>query len=110
MSHVLMMASYGLEIVECGGAINRALAGGDTVSAAVLMCREDSKAQVDLNVVGNGDGHIIEIQGTAEGAPMLRTELDGLIDLGVEGVTQLVKLQVEAMRAAGVKLEALLGG
>ncbi len=46
MSHVLMMASYGLEIVECGGAIARALAGGDTVSAAVLMCREDSKAQV----------------------------------------------------------------
>lgn len=47
MSHVLMMASYGLEIVECGGAIARALAGGDTVSAAVLMCREDSKAQVE---------------------------------------------------------------
>lgn len=70
---------------------------------------EDSRAQVDLNVVGNGDGHIIEIQGTAEGAPMLRSELDGLIDLGVEGVTQLVKLQIEAMRAAGVRLDALLG-
>lgn len=46
MSHVLMMASYGLEIVECGGAIARALAAGDTVSAAVLMCREESKPQV----------------------------------------------------------------
>lgn len=48
MSHVLMMASYGLEIVECGGAIARALATGDTVSAAVLMCREDSKAGVTV--------------------------------------------------------------
>lgn len=47
MPHVLMMASYGLEIVECGGAIAGALAGGDTVNAAVLMCREDSKAQVE---------------------------------------------------------------
>ncbi|MPZ94628.1 MAG: GlcNAc-PI de-N-acetylase [Propionibacteriales bacterium] len=46
MSQVLMMASYGLEIVECGGAIARALAAGDSVSAAVLMCREDSVAQV----------------------------------------------------------------
>jgi ribonuclease PH len=70
---------------------------------------EDSKAQVDLNVVGNGDGHIIEVQGTAEGAPMLRSDLDRLVDLGIEGVTQLVKLQVEAMRAAGVRLDALLG-
>lgn len=47
MSHVLMMASYGLEIVECGGALARALAAGDTVSAAVLMCREESKPQVE---------------------------------------------------------------
>lgn len=47
MSRVLMMASFGLEIVECGGAIARALASGDTVSAAVLMCREESKPQVE---------------------------------------------------------------
>jgi LmbE family N-acetylglucosaminyl deacetylase len=46
MTHVLMMASYGLEIVECGGAVVRAIAAGDTVTAAVLMCREDSKQQV----------------------------------------------------------------
>lgn len=46
MTHVLMMASYGLEILECDGAIARALAAGDTVSAAVLMCREESKPQV----------------------------------------------------------------
>lgn len=47
MSHVLMLASYGLEIVECAGALVRAMAAGDTVSAAVLMCREESKPQVE---------------------------------------------------------------
>lgn len=41
-----MMASYGLEIVECGGAIARMIAAGDSVHAAVLMCREESKPQV----------------------------------------------------------------
>lgn len=46
MPNVLMLASYGLEIVECGGAIVRALAAGDTVSAAVLFCRDDSREQV----------------------------------------------------------------
>jgi LmbE family N-acetylglucosaminyl deacetylase len=58
MPHVLMMASYGLELVECGGAIARALAGGDTVSAAVLMCREDSKAQVERAAAVLGVGHL----------------------------------------------------
>ena len=58
MSHVLMMASYGLEIVECGGAIARALATGDTVSAAVLMCREDSKPQVARAAAVLGVDHV----------------------------------------------------
>jgi ribonuclease PH len=74
-----------------------------------LPYAEDSRAQVDLNVVGNGDGHLIEVQGTAEGAPMLRSELDALVDLGIEGVAQLVKLQLDALRKAGVRLDALLG-
>jgi LmbE family N-acetylglucosaminyl deacetylase len=58
MSHVLMMASYGLEIVECGGAIARALAGGDTVSAAVLMCRDESKPQVERAAAVLGVGQV----------------------------------------------------
>lgn len=58
MSQVLMMASYGLEIVECGGAIARALAAGDTVSAAVLMCREDSKLQVTRAAAVLGVDHV----------------------------------------------------
>lgn len=43
---VLMMASYGLEIVECGGALALALEAGDEVHAAVLLCRDESRPQV----------------------------------------------------------------
>jgi ribonuclease PH len=70
---------------------------------------EDSRAQVDLNVVANAEGELIEVQGTAEGAPMRRAELDALVDLALEGVAELAKKQVEAMRHAGVQLERLLG-
>lgn len=43
---ILMLASFGLEIVECGGALTKALKNGDQVNAAVLMCREESQPQV----------------------------------------------------------------
>lgn len=58
MTNVLMMASYGLEIVECGGAIGRALAAGDSVHAAVLMCREESKPQVARAAAVLGVEHV----------------------------------------------------
>lgn len=70
---------------------------------------EDSKAQVDLNVVANAEGHIIEVQGTAEGAPMQRKELDALVDLALGGIRELVLEQERILRAAGVKLDVLLG-
>lgn len=70
---------------------------------------EDSKAQVDLNVVGNAEGEIIEVQGTAEGAPMRRAELDALVDLALEGIRELAALQAKALEAAQVDLKALLG-
>jgi ribonuclease PH len=70
---------------------------------------EDSRAQVDLNVVANGEGNLIEVQGTAEGFPMTRKELDTLVDLGLQGTQQLVQKQREALKGLGVKLDALLG-
>ena len=70
---------------------------------------EDSKAQVDLNVVANADGHIIEVQGTAEGAPMQRKELDALVDLALSGIAELVREQERVLREAGVSLDVLLG-
>jgi ribonuclease PH len=73
-----------------------------------LVYVEDSKARVDLNLVATAEGHIIEVQGTAEGAPIARAELDRMVDLGLEGVRSLCEVQARALDAAGVDLSALL--
>jgi ribonuclease PH len=54
---------------------------------------EDSAAQVDMNVVATGEGGLVEVQGTAEGDPFRRDELDRLIDLATDGITTLVAAQ-----------------
>ena len=54
---------------------------------------EDSSAQVDLNVVATGEGRLVEVQGTAEGHPFTRAELDDLMDLALEGVGSLIRSQ-----------------
>ena len=46
MTNILMLASFGLEIVECGGALAKALNAGDNVHAAVLMSRPESEPQI----------------------------------------------------------------
>ncbi len=58
---------------------------------------EDVRAETDMNVVVTGRGLFVEVQGTAEGAPFDRRELDSLLDLAVGGVADLTKLQVEAL-------------
>jgi ribonuclease PH len=50
-----------------------------------------------MNLVLTGDGKFIEVQGTAEGAPFDRTELDALLELGSAGCADLTKLQQEAL-------------
>ena len=60
-----------------------------------LAYEEDSKAEVDMNVVMTGDGRFIEIQGTAEGAPFSRASHDALLALAEAGIEQLVTLQRE---------------
>jgi ribonuclease PH len=60
-----------------------------------LAYTEDSTAEVDMNVVMTGAGRFIEVQGTAEGLPFTRSELDTLLDLGVKGITEIVELQTE---------------
>lgn len=62
-----------------------------------LCYREDSQAEVDMNVVMTGQGNIIEVQGTAEGSPFSRKELDELLDLAGKGVQELIILQKEAL-------------
>ncbi len=58
---------------------------------------EDSRADVDLNVVANGDGALIELQGTAEGRPFDRAALDALLDLALVGIEQLLEMQRAAL-------------
>jgi ribonuclease PH len=58
-----------------------------------LAYEEDSRADVDMNIVKTGDGRFIEIQGTAEGPPFEREALDDLMALGDKGIRDLVTLQ-----------------
>lgn len=62
-----------------------------------LCYTEDSTAEVDLNVVATGTGDLVEVQGTAEGAPFNRAMLDRLLDLGLAGCRQLTIVQQEAL-------------
>ena len=58
---------------------------------------EDSACDTDMNVVMTGSGGFVEVQGTAEGAPFTRTELDALLALAHSGIAQLVAKQKEAL-------------
>ncbi len=62
-----------------------------------LDYREDSSAQVDMNVVATGAGRLIEVQGTAEGDPFTRDEMDQLIDLALVGIRGLAAAQSRAL-------------
>ena len=58
---------------------------------------EDSNAETDMNVVMDNQGRFIEVQGTAEGHPFTREELDNLLELARKGVNELAHLQQEAL-------------
>ena len=60
-----------------------------------LCYEEDSKAEVDMNIVKTGDGRFIEIQGTAEAEPFGSDALAGLLDLADRGITELIGKQRE---------------
>ena len=62
-----------------------------------LCYDEDVKAGTDMNVVCTGDGRFVEVQGTAEGVPFDRAELDALLDLAVAGCAELTRLQTAAL-------------
>jgi ribonuclease PH len=60
---------------------------------------EDSACDTDMNVVMTGAGGFVEVQGTAEGAPFTRKELDALLQLAEQGIARLVALQKAAVGA-----------
>ena len=62
---------------------------------------EDSRADVDMNVVMTGDGRFVEVQGTAEAEPFDKALLDQLLALAADGCAELTRMQTEALAAAG---------
>jgi ribonuclease PH len=62
-----------------------------------LCYEEDAGAEVDCNIVMTGDGDLVEVQGTAEGAPFSRANLEDLLDLAAAGITELTKIQRDVL-------------
>ena len=60
---------------------------------------EDSNCDTDMNVVMTGAGGFVELQGTAEGAPFSRAEMDALVALAQDGIARLVAAQRAALRS-----------
>ena len=58
---------------------------------------EDSNAETDMNVVMNAGGNFIEVQGTAEGQPFVREEMDAMLQLAADGIQQIVAAQKSAL-------------
>ena len=63
-----------------------------------LCYAEDSSAETDMNLVMTGSGKIVEVQGTAEGAPFSKSELSKLLALGEKGIKALIKKQKEILK------------
>ena len=89
------------------GKFNRSLIAGEVAAVSVgmvdgvplldLKYDEDSRAEVDMNIICTGDGRFIEVQGTAERAPFTEAHLNQLLVLARKGIEQLVKLQRETL-------------
>jgi ribonuclease PH len=69
----------------------------DAVAFLDLDYSEDVRAEVDMNVVMTGSGRFIEVQGTAEGQPFSRGELDDLLGLAEHGIAQILDAQAAAL-------------
>jgi ribonuclease PH len=72
----------------------------DGVPMLDLPYVEDVRAETDMNVVVTGSGKFVEVQGTAEGAPFDRDELNNLLDLALIGTAQLADIQRETLAEA----------
>jgi ribonuclease PH len=60
---------------------------------------EDSACDTDMNVVMTGNGGLVEVQGTAEGAPFSRAEMEALLDLATAGLSTIISAQKQALAA-----------
>jgi ribonuclease PH len=95
------LITYGMErlLVSKVSAVSVGIVEG--VPLLDLDYGEDSRAEVDFNVVGTDAGTYVELQGTAEGKPFDRAAIDGLLELANRGLERLFSTQAEAL--AGVR-------
>jgi ribonuclease PH len=91
------MITYGMDrhLVARVAAISVGIVDGQQLLD--LDYSEDSRADVDFNVVGTDAGTFVEVQGTAEGQPFDRTAMNGLVDLASSGLEQLFAAQAEVL-------------
>jgi ribonuclease PH len=82
-------------LLDTVAAVSVGVVGTDPVLD--LSYEEDAGAEVDCNVVMTGSGALVEVQGTAEGEPFSRAELDALLDLAESGIKQLTQVQRDAL-------------
>ena len=85
-------------LIDSVAAVSVGIIDGDPMLDLAYV--EDVRAETDMNVVVTGRGLFVEVQGTAEGAPFDRNELNALLDLAVGGAADLTALQVQTLAAA----------
>jgi ribonuclease PH len=83
-------------VIRSVAAVSVGIVGGEV--RLDLDYGEDSTAEVDMNVVATGDGELVEVQGTAEGKPFPRADLDRMLEAALAGIARLKELQEEALR------------
>lgn len=82
-------------LIDSVSAISVGIVDGSPLTDLAYL--EDSRAETDMNVVVTGRGGLVEVQGTAEGAPFSRSELDRLLDLAFAATDELRALQAAAL-------------
>jgi ribonuclease PH len=82
-------------LIDTVAAVSVGMVGGEPVLD--LSYEEDAGAGVDCNIVMTGSGALVEVQGTAEGDPFSRGELDTLLDLAESGIKQLTQVQRDVL-------------
>src|SRR4249919_3335199 len=91
------LITFGMERIVTGRIAAVSVGLVDGLPLLDLDYSEDSRADVDFNVVGTDSGAYVELQGTAEGKPFDRASVDGLLDLADGGLARLFKAQAEVL-------------
>lgn len=89
-----------LPITDYVAAISVGILGGRLLLD--LAFEEDSKADMDMNVVMVGKGEFIEVQGTAEKRPFSKSQMDDLLKLAQKGIGELIEIQKDSLKGLGI--------